>query len=213
MRIPLNPGALFSLLCHPQPVALSSRLTAGCRAPRDVSKFQAERRGQGQQRAFLVALLAKFQDWVTWSHGAEIGSGEKCFQPVRLVPATKPGKEEKMHPEQTARGWLSKTQSSVVTSPRTLVHASPPPSAPAAHHRTPSPTLVTEQPQCQLQHTRLFHGSGLCLCSALCLECPFPALFCMVNSYSSFKTLLAPPLRENTPRPSWTKLILLPPDP
>lgn len=52
----------FSLwLCH-----LDCKMAAGL--PDITSKFQAGRRGKGQQKAFQEVPLAEFRDWDMWLH-------------------------------------------------------------------------------------------------------------------------------------------------
>ena len=72
--------------------------------------------------------------------------------------------------------------------------------APVPCHPTPEPHSGHQAaPVPGPVHARLFCGSNLSPCSALCLECPLPAHVCLLNSHSSFTTLPAPPRGENIP--------------
>lgn len=105
-----------------------------------------------------------------------------------------------MHPVQTEQGSLSEMQNRLCHLSWKLPHASRAPEVSTwpllrvTKHLHPIP--VTEQLQRRLQDTLGCPGAPM-LCP--CLERPPPAHICLMNSYSSFKTLVAPLLGENVP--------------
>lgn len=61
IQAPLSYPSLSLWLCH-----LDCKMAAGL--PDIMSKFQAGRRGKGQQKAFQEVPLAEFRDWDIWLH-------------------------------------------------------------------------------------------------------------------------------------------------